>query len=71
LPRLERYLALVQTSSAAPIIVLNKSDFTNGVIGTAGQIAFFNTIGQNLKFNPKGVVASKTSLRVGRIGVAR
>lgn len=71
LPRLERYLALVQTSGAAPIIVLNQSDFTNGVIGTAGQIAFFNPIGQNLKFNPKGVVASKISLRVGRIGVAR
>ena len=39
LPRLERYLALVQESGAAPVIVVNKSDLTNDVIGTTGQIA--------------------------------
>jgi len=39
LPRLERYLGLVQASGAAPVIVLNKSDLTNDVIGAAGQIA--------------------------------
>ena len=39
LPRLERYLALVKESGAAPVIVLNKSDLTNDVIGTTSQIA--------------------------------
>ena len=39
LPRLERYLALVQESGAAPVIVVNKSDLTNDVIGITGQIA--------------------------------
>ena len=39
LPRLERYLALVQESGAAPVIIINESDLTNDVIGTTGQIA--------------------------------
>jgi len=38
LPRMKRYLALVQQSGAAPVIVVNKSDLTNDVIGLAGQI---------------------------------
>jgi ribosome biogenesis GTPase len=39
LPRIERYLALVRESGAAPVIVLNKSDLTNDVGGTTSQIA--------------------------------
>jgi ribosome biogenesis GTPase len=39
LPRIERYLALVRESGAAPVIVLNKADLTNDVIATVGQIA--------------------------------
>ncbi len=39
LPRLERYLALVRESGAAPVIVLNKADLANDVIATTGQIA--------------------------------
>jgi ribosome biogenesis GTPase len=39
LPRIERYLALVRESGAAPVIVLNKADLANDVIATAGQIA--------------------------------
>ena len=39
LQRLERYLALVGESGAAPVIVLNKADLTNDVIGVTGQLA--------------------------------
>ena len=39
LPRIERYLALVADSGAAPVIVLNKADLTDDVIGLTGQIA--------------------------------
>ena len=38
LPRMKRYLALVQQSGAAPVIVVNKSDLENDVVGSAGQI---------------------------------
>jgi ribosome biogenesis GTPase len=39
LPRLERYLALVRNSGAAPVIILNKSDLTSDLAGMTGQIA--------------------------------
>lgn len=39
LPRIERYIALVRQSGAAPVIVLNKADLTNDVVGTTGPIA--------------------------------
>ena len=39
LPRIERLLALVADSSAAPVIVLNKADLTDDVDGTMEQIA--------------------------------
>jgi ribosome biogenesis GTPase / thiamine phosphate phosphatase len=39
LPRLERYLALVRESGAAPIIVLNKADLASDLAGMTGQIA--------------------------------
>jgi len=39
LPRLERYLALVRDSGAAPVIILNKADLTDDAIGTIDQIA--------------------------------
>ena len=39
LPRIERLLALVADSSATPVIVLNKSDLTDDVVGTKEQIA--------------------------------
>lgn len=38
LPRMMRYLALVQQSGATPVIVVNKSDLKNDVVGSAGQI---------------------------------
>jgi ribosome biogenesis GTPase len=38
LARMKRYLALVQQSGAAPVIVVNKSDLENDVVGSAGQI---------------------------------
>ncbi len=38
LPRMMRYLALVQQSGATPVIVVNKSDLENDVVGSAGQI---------------------------------
>ncbi len=38
LPRLKRYLALVQQSGAMPVIVVNKSDLGNTVVGPDGQI---------------------------------
>jgi hypothetical protein len=38
LARMERYLALVLESGATPVIVLNKADLTNDVIGPTGQI---------------------------------
>lgn len=38
LARLQRYLALVQQSGAAPVIVVNKSDMENDVIGPDGRI---------------------------------
>jgi ribosome biogenesis GTPase / thiamine phosphate phosphatase len=38
LARMNRYLALVQQSDAAPVIVVNKSDLENDVVGSAGQI---------------------------------
>ena len=46
LSRLERYLALVQESGAAPVIVVNKSDLTNDVIGTTGQFAANELLGR-------------------------
>jgi ribosome biogenesis GTPase len=39
LPRIERYLALVKDSGAAPVIVLNKADLAKDVVGTTDQIA--------------------------------
>jgi ribosome biogenesis GTPase len=39
LPRIERYLALVRESGAAPVIVLNKADLTSDVIAMTAQIA--------------------------------
>jgi ribosome biogenesis GTPase len=38
LARMKRYLALVQQSGAAPVIVVNKSDQENDVVGSTGQI---------------------------------
>jgi ribosome biogenesis GTPase / thiamine phosphate phosphatase len=38
LPRMKRYLALVQQSGATPVVVVNKSDLPDDVIGPAGQI---------------------------------
>jgi ribosome biogenesis GTPase len=38
LPRMKRYCALVQQSGAAPVIVVNKSDLENNVVGPAGEI---------------------------------
>jgi ribosome biogenesis GTPase / thiamine phosphate phosphatase len=38
LARMKRYLALVQQSDAAPVIVVNKSDLENDVVGSAGRI---------------------------------
>jgi ribosome biogenesis GTPase len=39
LPRIERYLALVRESGAAPVIVLNKADLADDVVETTRQIA--------------------------------
>ena len=36
--RTKRYLALVQQSGATPVIVVNKADLKNDVVGPAGQI---------------------------------
>ena len=41
LPRIERYLALVRDSGAAPVIVLNKADLADDVPGVIDQIAAF------------------------------
>ncbi|WP_296444494.1 ribosome small subunit-dependent GTPase A [Rhodoferax sp. UBA5149] len=38
LPRMKRYCALVQQSGAAPVILVNKSDLENNVVGSAGEI---------------------------------
>jgi ribosome biogenesis GTPase len=38
LPRMKRYLALVQQCGANPVIVVNKSDLKNDVVGSAGEI---------------------------------
>ena len=38
LARMERYLALVLESGATPVIVVNKADLPNDVIGPTGQI---------------------------------
>jgi ribosome biogenesis GTPase len=38
LPRIVRYLELVGESGATPVIVINKADLSNDVIGTTGQI---------------------------------
>jgi ribosome biogenesis GTPase len=38
LPRMKLYLALVQQSGVTSVIVVNKSDLGNDVVGTAGQI---------------------------------
>jgi ribosome biogenesis GTPase len=38
LPRMKRYCALVQQSGAAPVIVVNKSDLENNVVGSPGEI---------------------------------
>ena len=38
LARMKRYLALVQQSGATPVIVVNKSDLENDVVGSTGRI---------------------------------
>jgi ribosome biogenesis GTPase / thiamine phosphate phosphatase len=38
LPRMKLYLALVQQSGATSVIVVNKADIGNDVVGSAGQI---------------------------------
>jgi ribosome biogenesis GTPase len=38
LPRMKRYLALVQQSGADPVILVNKSDLEDDVFGSAGRI---------------------------------
>ncbi len=38
LPRMKRYLALVQQSGAAPVIVVNKSDLKDDGVGSTGRI---------------------------------
>lgn len=38
LARMKRYLALVQQSGATPVILVNKSDLTNDVVGPTGRI---------------------------------
>lgn len=38
LPRLERYLALVRDSGAAPVIVVNKADLSHDAVEITGQI---------------------------------
>ena len=38
LPRMVRYLELVGESGSTPVIVINKADLSNEVIGTTGQI---------------------------------
>ena len=38
LSRMERYLALEQQSGATPVIVVNKSDLGNDIVGMSGQI---------------------------------
>ena len=43
MPRIQRYLALVQQSGALPVIVVNKSDLGNDVIGLIGQTEGFPT----------------------------
>ncbi len=37
-PRMKRYCSLVQQSGAASVIVVNKSDLENNVVGSAGEI---------------------------------
>jgi len=39
LPRLERYLALVRDSGAAPVIVVNKADLAHDAVEITGQIS--------------------------------
>ena len=39
LARMERYLALVRESGATPVIVVNKTDLANDVVGPTGRIA--------------------------------
>jgi ribosome biogenesis GTPase len=39
LPRIERLLALVRDSAAAPVILLNKADVTDDIAGSVNQIA--------------------------------
>jgi ribosome biogenesis GTPase len=38
LPRMKLYLALVQQSDANSVIVVNKPDLGNEIVGSAGQI---------------------------------
>ena len=38
LPRMKRYLALVQQSGATPVIAINKADLENDIVGPAGRI---------------------------------
>ena len=38
LPRMKRYCALVQQSGAAPVMLVNKSDLENSVVGLGGEI---------------------------------
>jgi ribosome biogenesis GTPase len=58
LPRLERLLALVADSTAAPVIVLNKVDLTDDVVGAMEQIA---TISPGVSFHAVSARAHRLS----------
>jgi ribosome biogenesis GTPase len=45
LPRMKRYCALVEQSGAAPVMLVNKSDLENNVVGPGGEI---EGLGQDL-----------------------
>ncbi len=44
LPRMQRYLALVQQSGAMPVVVVNKSDLGDDVVGLIGQSDAFSSV---------------------------
>jgi ribosome biogenesis GTPase / thiamine phosphate phosphatase len=58
LPRVERLLAVITESGAAPVIVLNKADLTNNAAGTMEQIS---TVAQGVPIHAVSALAHSIS----------
>jgi ribosome biogenesis GTPase len=81
LPRMKRYCSLVQQSGATPVIVVNKSDLENNVVGPAGEIDGLDRdmpvhvisarVRQSVQVLEQYFTANRTVVLIGSSGVGK